>query len=1158
MLSVRAREELVRAAITPHAASVSIAALNAPDQVVISGTEKDVLALAAAFGKEGIETKRLIVSHAFHSPLMAPMMGEFQRIAESVRYAPPKIPLFSNVLGAEAKEDIASTDYWVRHVLAPVRFAEGIAALAKTGISALLEIGPRPVLLAQAQVCLPKTEAAWLPSLKKDRDDWQTILESLGELYVKGAKIDWQGFDAPYSRRRVALPTYPFERERYWIATRPGRRVEGPILHPLLGGRIPFASEVTVFENVLSLEEFPYFKDHRVFGKVVVPGAAHLEIARAAAEAVFGEGEHTIEGVVFQQVLVLPEKGARTVQLHVRQDEEDGATSFKIFSQAEGSQESHFALHVTGRLVREGGSKGVSGRADLSALRSRLTKGGPPEAFYEAHEVAGVSYGPSFQGMAEVWRGEDESLARIVPPEAVKDGTDEYALHPAVIDALLHSSGGVLAGDASAPVLPFEIERVHYRRGAGELWAHWQRRKGEGVGDCTFFDASGALLGRVFGMRGVRADEVSLGSDKLDVRNLYEIVWREQSRRSAPTKPEGRWLVLGDGAGVGDALATQLEAGGGSCARVLFGDRFERDGALKWRLDPSQPKELEQLFSELGAQEPLRGVVHLLSLDGPQGSGLGLGDLEQMRRLGIESALHLVQALLRRRAATPTFFVTRGANAVGDESSPISIGQAPLWAFARVVSLEHPELWGGLFDLAPVPGKGEIAALVTEVLEPDGEDHVAVRGGKRYVARLSRYHLPAKKRSWNPEGTWLITGGLGALGQHVARWLVERGIKHLVLTGRRGVETPGAKDGVAALEARGALIRVLAADVSVERDVASVLKTIDTELPPLRGVVHAAGVNTAASVHETTPQDLTAALPPKVNGAWLLHRMTQGRPLDAFVCLSSGASVWGGSGQASYAAANGFLDALVHERRRTGLSGLSVNFGPWSGGGMVSDEDRRQLDRLGLHAMTPAASIEAIEALLVAGATQVAVGQFNWARFRSVYEARRPRPLLSEMVLGHVAPTRSSKLPDLVPELEKLEIEERESYLRTALRAEVAKILELPSADVPADRALRELGLDSMMAVELRNRISKRIGRSLPATLVFDYPTVERQARYALQILGIATASMGTDQAATEELATGEPVESMLGLSDDEVIAKFHAAVDALPGDIDTEGTKTR
>jgi acyl transferase domain-containing protein len=568
--------------------------------------------------------------------------------------------------------------------------------------------------------------------------------------------------------------------------------------------------------------------------------------------------------------------------------------------------------------------------------------------------------------------------------------------------------------------------------------------------------------------------------------HLYEVAWRERPRRHAQPPASGRWLVVGSGAGIAEAIAAQLQARGAACAIAASGVDFDRVAAQRFRLDLQRPDHLARLLAELTAEGPLAGVVHVASLEGAVAAEPGPADVPPARG-GLAGALALVQAVVSQAAPPPVFFVTRGANAVG-APGPISIAQAPLWGFARAFSLEHPEVGGALIDV-PLPAEaGEIAALTAELLDREGEDHIAFRGGKRFVSRIARYAVPAHPDPWRARGTWLVTGGLGAIGQHLAHWLVERGAERLVLVGRRGLATPGARDAVAALEQRGARVHVVAADVASEAEVARILGIIDAEGPPLRGIVHAAGVPTAVPARALTAGELDEAVAAKLHGAWWLHRLTQDRGLDAFVCCSSGASVWGGFLQSAYAAANGFLDALVHERRRLGLAGLSVNWGGWAGTGMGAEPAlaERYFERFGLYSLGAGIMLDALDALLAAGATQATVAKFDWPEFRAAYERQRPRSLVAEMApprpVEREAPASPAGLPEDAPG----------SPIEADLEGILRAVLKLKKIGVHDNWF--QLGAHSLLLIEVLAKINALYGLKLHAASLLDSPTIARVA----------------------------------------------------------------
>ncbi|HKC11395.1 MAG TPA: SDR family NAD(P)-dependent oxidoreductase [Vicinamibacteria bacterium] len=658
-----------------------------------------------------------------------------------------------------------------------------------------------------------------------------------------------------------------------------------------------------------------------------------------------------------------------------------------------------------------------------------------------------------------------------------------------------------------------------------------------------------------------------------------------QGRRREGT---GRWLILADRGGVGRALAELLRGRGDGCVTLFADEAGSREG-------------LEGLLREKWRPEgtPQRGVVHLWSLDAPALDEMTPESLETAHARGCGSVLHLLRALAP--AGGPRLWlVTQGAQPAGRSPSARGLAQAPLWGLGRVLALEQPESWGGLVDLDPEGATDAAQRLVEEITQPDGEDQVAFCGRERRVARLIREPLAAPEPGRLSEGTYLVTGGLGGIGLQVARWLVERGARHLVLTSRAGLpersrwdEAMGESErkrveAVRELEALGASVTVTAADVTDPRAMTSLFQAFGRALPSLRGVVHAAGVMTVSGLTELEVPALLDVLRPKVAGAWVLHELTRELELDFFVLFSSAAAVWGSKGLGHYAAANHFLDALAHHRRARGRPALSVNWGWLSGGGMTSVETEAFFRRVGLQEMDSAQTLGILGRLLGEGSVQKTVAAVDWDVFKSIYEAWGPRPLLQGLQtrldlerdreppcscagrapmraahlngcglgslnrgqalgalerifrerplqmavmsfdLGHwrachptvpSAPllTRLGQLPappaagaeaggprrlgEALLAIEPGRL--RRARLESHLREMVARVLKLPPARVDVNKPFRALGLDSLMALELRNRLEADLGLKLSATLVFNHPTVAALAPHLAECMGI-------------------------------------------------------
>ncbi|HWM03239.1 MAG TPA: beta-ketoacyl reductase, partial [Actinophytocola sp.] len=464
----------------------------------------------------------------------------------------------------------------------------------------------------------------------------------------------------------------------------------------------------------------------------------------------------------------------------------------------------------------------------------------------------------------------------------------------------------------------------------------------------------------------------------------------------------------------------------------------------------------------------------------------------------VAATMALVQGLGDAGVSAPVWTVTSGAVAVDDTDEPGDPAQAALWGLGRVVALEHPDRWGGLVDVASGQSNQLAAAL------SGAEDQVAIRRSATYARRLHE-HLPAGPAEWRVSGgTVLITGGTGGLGAHTARWVAARGAERIVLASRRGAEAPGVDALVTELHEHGVEATVVACDLTDRHAVAALLDTADAGCP-LRMVVHAAGVSEIRQLDESTERQVAEVMAAKVLGARHLDDCLGDRQLDAFVVFSSIAGVWGSGGQSAYAAANAYLDELVAARRARGLAGTSVAWGPWAGAGMIEHANVPALVRRGVLTMPPDSAIAALERTLAEDATMAVLANIDWDRFTAAFTAARPSPLLAawqdaDHGIDQVAPATA-----LRDRLAGGTAAEAEIVLLDTIRAEAAAVLGFNEHHgVKAEFAFRDIGFDSLTAVELRDRLMAATGLPLAATLVFDHPTVAALARHLADRIGTA------------------------------------------------------
>jgi acyl transferase domain-containing protein/NADPH:quinone reductase-like Zn-dependent oxidoreductase/acyl carrier protein/SAM-dependent methyltransferase len=583
---------------------------------------------------------------------------------------------------------------------------------------------------------------------------------------------------------------------------------------------------------------------------------------------------------------------------------------------------------------------------------------------------------------------------------------------------------------------------------------------------------------------------------------LYEVQWERQPRpqQFMPAATPGRWLVLADTQGVSQALAAQLLALGEQV------DLIATPAALF--------EATEQGATEQGADNraPLRGVIHLWSLDDRLPATLPDLLASQERNLG--SVLHLVRAAALFRQAAPRLWIaTDGAQSL-DLLEPVSVTQSPLWGMGRVITLEHSELWGGLVDLdrAATPAV-RAQSLLAEIWPPapsratsedcTGEEQVAYRQGNRYVARLvPAQPVPSATRGTiRPDGLYLVTGGLGGLGLQTVNWLANAGARHLLILSRRGLQTKQQQATVAALQAQGVAVTVASVDVADETAMRALFDQIASGPVPLRGVIHAAGVGGFQALRSLQWTDFVAMLQPKVIGGWLLHSLTVAHALDFFVSYASGAGIWGGKQQAHYAAANHFLDGLMAYRRSQGLPGLSIAWGPWAGTGMASPEAQALFLAMGVRAFAPETGLAIQAHLLETTACQVTAASIDWARFKPLYELTKPRRFLAQIpVAQHQAEDKPTVTLPILTELQTLAAMRRFEHLRSYVQRTAGHVLGMTTLPDPTV-GFADLGMDSLMALEVKRQLEQALQQTLPATVALEYPTVDALTTYLLERL---------------------------------------------------------
>jgi myxalamid-type polyketide synthase MxaE and MxaD len=1117
-----------QAAIKDYADRLSVAVSNSPTSTVLSGDPAALEAVIATLQAQDIFCRRVKVDVAAHSPHMDALREELVTALRDVQPQSAAVSIYSTVTGQTIDGSVLDATYWGRNLREPVLFAAAVEQAIAAGVTTFIELSPHPIL-TQAIEQTARANLVVLPSLRREEDEQVALLTSLGDLYVAGYAVDWRKV---YPQGEVVpLPPYSWQHERFWFETSHAQQgiVGGQkAAHPLLGWQIDVADRTSrVWQVDLDRRRLPQLGAHRLNGAALLAASASLEMMWAAARAAFIDQPMWLADLAFPRALVLPEEPARvTAQIMLTTGPTGDVVAGLYSRQGEAWQ-----LHVTGKVqpVLMAQAQPVPVAEIQARCATRLSS----TEFYRALEDKGVQIGAALRGIAHVWRGERELLAQLSPAEK-----QNYSVAPSLLDAGFQLLG-LMTNDLAMPV---QAAQARLASEASPTWVHAQLRTadhGEPIIDLRWLDEAGNLVIEVTGLRLKPVEQRGVSDNPADW--LYELGWRVSERQpnAKHSTATGSWIVLTDRSGVGAALAELIAQQGGQCALIEADDDWAQAFDRAWAAAPT-----------------CEGVVDLRSLDMPAFESLTLDSLEAAQVSSCGAAVQLVQTMARREWREPPrlWLITRGAQAIDRAVNP---APSALWGLGRVVAVEHHELWGGLIDLDPAePAIESVAQLVDELLNPQ-TDQLAFRAGRRYAAQLERMTPAASAIDplhFRPDAAYLITGGLGGIGQHIARWLIARGARHLILMGRTPLPPRATwRDlqvdrlmrltrAIQELEALGASVHYAAVDVSDEAQLAAFLEMYHRESrPAIRGVVHAAGVIEDRMLLQLDDATLRTVLRPKVIGSWLLHQHLRDQPLDFFVLFSSVGALLGQPGQGNYAAANSFLDTLAHYRHSQGLPALSINWGAWDGLGFaITSGGRRVIQHLadqGIGGFSVEQGLQVLELLLHAGTVQAAVLPIDWQQFRA---AGTQLALLADLAKEQnieTAPVARSVRDTLVA----LNAEARRAVMEDHLRSILAHILRLAPARIQAQTPLGALGLDSLVAVEFRNRLEISLGLRLSATLAWNYPTVRDLATHLLGKLDPpgepAASPVHIDEPArTAAAPEAHVIEQVQALSDEEAL----------------------
>lgn len=597
---------------------------------------------------------------------------------------------------------------------------------------------------------------------------------------------------------------------------------------------------------------------------------------------------------------------------------------------------------------------------------------------------------------------------------------------------------------------------------------------------------------------------------------------------------------------------------------VFVGENYTHENE-KYYINPSQKEHFQELWEvlKLSSDLPLKGIIHLWGLETTATKDLNLNSLKEAQKITCGSLLYTLQTLteLSLEVAPKLWLVTRGVQPIESEKTSLSVAQSPLWGMGKVVALEFPDWWGGMIDLDIDTSDQEINQLLSEIENSQGEDKIAFRDSKRYVNRLVKSNISENGTlSIYSDKTYLITGGLGALGLKVAQWMVEEGVKYLVLIGRKK-PTSEAQSILSQMRKQGVKIEIMSADVSEEKAMKEVFETIESKMPPLKGIIHTAGTLDDGVLLEQNWQRFEKVMSSKVEGTWNLHKLTQDYSLDFCIFFSSVASLLGSLGQSNYAAANQFMDSLAHYLHLQGKPALSINWGPWAEGGMASElqqYQRENIEKQGIYFISVEQGLKALGTLIDSNKGEIGVFSIDWQIFAKSSQ-KKALPILSDILssfdgFSYSEGDRSFLKKDWLTQIDSASPEGRLDVVTGYLQQQICLALKLAPDQINLNSSLNMMGMDSLMAMELRNRVKTDLKIDIPVSQIMAGQNTVEIAHYLEEKLSESAVNSQIEkmsETTIEQLTEEALLNNLNELSDAQVVSLLSTMLTEEEEDID-------
>jgi acyl transferase domain-containing protein/surfactin synthase thioesterase subunit/NADP-dependent 3-hydroxy acid dehydrogenase YdfG/acyl carrier protein len=1114
---------------------LSVAVSNSPKSTVLAGDQASVTEVIALLEKQELFCRQVKVDVASHSQQMDPLKELLRDALQSVKPQATTTPLFSTVRMKFMEGEEMNKDYWVDNLRGTVQFSYAMQQLMENDHTIFIEVSPHPVLTNAIQECAQaqKADLVISPSLLRDKPEHSTLYKNLGDLYAAGLDIPWETFYETTRAPHITLPSYPFQRERYEIEDHSAETKSNRIntKHPLLGNAITLAgTEQTYFwESQLSLDQFPYLKDHQVNDTIVVPGVTYVEMILEAAAELYHHGAPVISNLKFLKAIQL-EKDPVSVQLKITCGDDRGDV-FQFFQKTSTSSgKIKWVLLAEGTLATKPKHQVQANKTPVETEAAEILTG---LEYYQQLRALGLQYGEYFQGIEQIVKTKEplnEVHFTIKADERLAKSKAQYKLHPAILDSLVqpvfYDVVARIEGETTRTTLLSEIEEITF----AQDWNFTGLLKGVAIvypckedlqrgllhaeADIFIYNEEDQLILKIKSAKAKIIDSTLIEKqrDKLN-KWLYKINWSKKSHTltedEAQVKHEKSWVIFGDPYGISEILIDKMLHAGMHTILVSPGENYSKINAHQYTINYALEANYEMVMNDIfsGRTGKIEGIIHAASIsynwsDPP----LTADSVEAQQVFGSISFMYLHQRLsaLKLFEIPRLVIVSNGIQTVGIEKDIAQPVHSPLWGMAKVMFNELTQYNCRYLDLSSNPSQEEFEQLIRHLTHPlDFENEIALRGKDSYVPRLAVHHqeeydYTEKKKQFSADGTYLVTGFRG-LGFHFIEWMIKQGARHFALISRSGEAPEDVVDKIAKYTAQGCRFNIFRADTGNYEELKSVLNLIEECMPSLKGVVHAAGVIEAKTLTDLDQEGFLRILNPKVKGAWNLHLLTMNKALDCFIMFSSASTLIGLSGQGSYVAANAFLDTLAQSRKSMGLPGMSINWGVIKDVGMVSNEaDLEKYARAeGFEPVAMRDAMEVFHAIYDSEHTQIGIVKLHAESMATYYSSLAKTQYFKGLLKSEdnqQAPEK--KFAVMYRELHS--DEDRLIALEELVMQHVATIVKTSVARINSAMTFKGLGIDSLMAIQLRNLLEKSLNLKLSVAMFWSHPSISEYADYLL------------------------------------------------------------